>query len=162
MVVVVGVSVAVVVVDGGGGGGGGAGRAGDDVVVVAADGAAARSSPKSKAATTTATISSTSSANPIRTRGRRHDFAGPAATRASRVLSGSAAATPRWWLRALAKSAQRSNRSFGFFDSALASTGSNFARSGRCEPIAGGAADRCWLITTAGLELRNGGEPVRR
>ena len=38
-------------------------------------------------------------------------------------------------------------------DYALPSTGSSADSSGRRAPIAGGEADRCWLMTTAGFEF---------
>ena len=80
---------------------------------------------------------------------------------------GATAETPEdserfWSASARAKSVQRGNRSFGSFANATARTGSRAASSGRVSASTGGAALRCWLITTAGLECGNNCEPVSR
>ena len=90
---------------------------------------------------------------------------GPRSLRAGPGLAGAIRVWPRvsptsWWLSARAKSAHRSNRSAGSLASALANTGSRCASSGRRSPMVGGAEDRCWLMTTAGLVFWNGGLPV--
>ena len=123
----------------------------------------------STAATAIAAASSTASTAGTTTPGRMRERRAPppAGTSArgvdNRVVPASGGASVlRRWASARAKSAHRSKRSFGSFANALPSTGSTPDRSGRRWPIVGGVAERCWLITTAGLECTNGGEPVSR
>src|SRR6267378_7491529 len=139
-----------------GSGGGGSGMnvgvliAGDFAVAVVGSGRSARRN--SVIATVIAPISSIAriagTMMPARSRER---FGGVAA--GARVVATSpvgAASSP--WASARAKSSHRSKRSLGSLDNALANTGSSADSSGRRTPIAGGDADRCWLMTTAGLE----------
>jgi hypothetical protein len=82
---------------------------------------------------------------------------GAAVTPAARVVDMavtdvSAGAVRRCWLSAAAKSEQFGYRSSGFLAIALAITSLRTVNSGRRSPTSGGGADRCWVMTTAGLE----------
>ena len=80
---------------------------------------------------------------------------GPAATAAGAVSSPGYAS-------AVAKSAHVAKRSDGFLAIAFAITASICASSGRRSLTSGGGADKCWPMTTAGLECWNGATPVSR
>jgi hypothetical protein len=93
-------------------------------------------------------------------RGAAITSVGPAKTLVGPDGSGGPVTT--WSASAAAKSEHVAKRAFGSLAIALVMAVSTPANSG-CRALAsGGCADRCWVITTAGLECSNGADPVSR